>query len=127
MTSQEQVIKTPIPGLRDIPVDRLAELDSAQAHAIARYRERPEAAFTALAEGTADPATTRLLRDAQPSKHRMLLDAGAQARSRIWCQVGRLPGFIRPRGMDPGCGSGGGDWLPSLLAWADERARAPST
>jgi FXSXX-COOH protein len=41
MTSQEQAIKTLIPDLRDIPVDRLAELgSSALAHSIARYRER---------------------------------------------------------------------------------------
>jgi hypothetical protein len=41
MTSQEQAIKTLIPDLRDIPVDRLAELGpSALAHSIALYRER---------------------------------------------------------------------------------------
>ena len=41
MTSQKQAMKTLIPDLRDIPVDRLAELgSSALAHSIARYRER---------------------------------------------------------------------------------------
>ena len=39
----------------------------------------PETAFTALAEGTADPATVGLLRDAQLSKHLMLLHAIAEA------------------------------------------------
>jgi FXSXX-COOH protein len=41
MTSQEKNIETVIPDLRDLPVDRLAELgSSALANAIARYRER---------------------------------------------------------------------------------------
>lgn len=41
MTSQEQAIKTLIPDLRNIPVDRLAELgSSALAYSIALYRER---------------------------------------------------------------------------------------
>jgi hypothetical protein len=41
MTSQEQSLKTLIPDLRNIPVDRLAELgSSALAHSIALYRER---------------------------------------------------------------------------------------
>ena len=41
MTSQEKDIKTVIPDLRDIPLDRLAELgSSALAHSIALYRER---------------------------------------------------------------------------------------
>ena len=41
MTSQEKDIETTIPGLRDIPVNRLAELgSSALAHSIALYRER---------------------------------------------------------------------------------------
>jgi HEXXH motif-containing protein len=39
----------------------------------------PEAAFTALAEGAGRPATVRLLRDAQLSKHLMLLHAIAEA------------------------------------------------
>jgi len=41
MTSQEQGLKTLIPDLRNIPVDRLAELgSSALARSIALYRER---------------------------------------------------------------------------------------
>lgn len=41
MTSQEQGLNTLIPDLRNIPVDRLAELgSSALAHSIALYRER---------------------------------------------------------------------------------------
>jgi hypothetical protein len=41
MPSQEKDIDTVIPDLRDIPVNRLAELgSSALAHSIALYRER---------------------------------------------------------------------------------------
>ena len=41
MTSPQQDLKTQIPDLRNIPVDRLAELgSSALAHSIALYRER---------------------------------------------------------------------------------------
>jgi hypothetical protein len=41
VTSQETDIKTVIPDLRDIPVDRLAVLGSSVlAHSIALYRER---------------------------------------------------------------------------------------
>ena len=41
MTTSEKDIETVIPDLRDIPVDRLAELgSSALAHSIALYRER---------------------------------------------------------------------------------------
>ena len=41
MPSQVKDIDTVIPDLRDIPVDRLAELgSSALAHSIALYRER---------------------------------------------------------------------------------------
>jgi hypothetical protein len=41
VTSQEQSINTAIPDLRDIPVERLAELgSSALALSIALYRER---------------------------------------------------------------------------------------
>jgi FXSXX-COOH protein len=41
MPSQEKDIETIIPDLRDIPLDRLAELgSSALAHSIALYRER---------------------------------------------------------------------------------------
>ncbi len=40
-TSQEKVIKTVIPDLRDIPLDRLAELGASPlAQSIALYRER---------------------------------------------------------------------------------------
>ena len=39
----------------------------------------PEAAFTALAAGEGDPAVIRLLREAQRSKHTMLLAAIAEA------------------------------------------------
>ena len=39
----------------------------------------PDAAFRALAEGAGRPATIRLLRDAQLSKHLMLLHAIADA------------------------------------------------
>jgi hypothetical protein len=41
MAVPEKEIETVIPDLRDIPVDRLAELgSSALAHSIALYRER---------------------------------------------------------------------------------------
>ncbi len=41
MNSPRQDLKTLIPNLRDIPVDRVAELgSSALAHSIALYRER---------------------------------------------------------------------------------------
>ena len=41
MTSQEREIKTVIPDLRDIPLDRLAELgNSSLARSIALYQER---------------------------------------------------------------------------------------
>jgi hypothetical protein len=41
MTSQQYDQQTQIPDLRNIPVDRLAELgSSALAHSIALYRER---------------------------------------------------------------------------------------
>jgi hypothetical protein len=41
MTSPQQDLKALIPDLRNIPVDRLAELgSSALAHSIALYRER---------------------------------------------------------------------------------------
>jgi len=41
MTSQEKDIETVIPDVRDLPVDRLAELgSSALAHSIALYRQR---------------------------------------------------------------------------------------
>jgi|HubBroStandDraft_4_1064222.scaffolds.fasta_scaffold879291_2 hypothetical protein len=41
MTSQEKDLETTIPDLRDIPMNRLAELgSSALAHSIALYRER---------------------------------------------------------------------------------------
>jgi hypothetical protein len=41
MISQEKNIETVIPDLRDLPVDRLAELgSSALAHSIALYRDR---------------------------------------------------------------------------------------
>ena len=41
MTSQEQAITAAIPDLRDIPLDRLAELGASPlAHSIILYRER---------------------------------------------------------------------------------------
>ncbi len=41
MTLQEKDIETVIPDLRDLPVNRLAELgSSALAHSIALYRQR---------------------------------------------------------------------------------------
>ena len=41
MTSQKQELQTVIPDLRNIPLDRLAEIDSAAlAHSIIIYRER---------------------------------------------------------------------------------------
>jgi hypothetical protein len=41
MTPQQQDLKTLIPDVRNIPLDRLAELgSSALAHSIALYRER---------------------------------------------------------------------------------------
>lgn len=41
MASQQQDLKTAIPDVRDLPLDRLAELGgSALAHSIALYRQR---------------------------------------------------------------------------------------
>ena len=41
MTSQEQELKSVIPDLRNLPLDRFAELGgSALAHSIALYRKR---------------------------------------------------------------------------------------
>lgn len=41
MTSQEQELKSVIADLRDLPLDRLAELgDSALSHSIVLYRKR---------------------------------------------------------------------------------------
>ena len=40
-TSQQEMMKTVIPDLRDIPLDQLAELGATPlAHSIALYRER---------------------------------------------------------------------------------------
>jgi FXSXX-COOH protein len=54
MTASEKELETVIPDLRDIPLDRLAELgDSALGQSIARYRRRlkenevPLSSFTA--------------------------------------------------------------------------------
>jgi HEXXH motif-containing protein len=52
----------------------------------------PDAAFRALAAGTGPPATIRLLRDAQLSKHLMLLHGIADAAgtaARTGCSVCR--------------------------------------
>jgi FXSXX-COOH protein len=41
MTLQQQELRSTIPDLRDLPLDRLAELgDSVLAHSIALYRQR---------------------------------------------------------------------------------------
>ena len=41
MTLQQQELRSVIPDLRDLPLDRLAELgDSVLAHSIALYRQR---------------------------------------------------------------------------------------
>ena len=83
----------------------------------------PEAAFTALAEGAGSPATIRLLRDAQLSKHVMLLHAIAEAAD------GSAPGpaafragyelFARIQAADPDAAA----WLlglPHLGGWAHD-------
>jgi len=83
----------------------------------------PEAAFTALAEAAGSPATVRLLRDAQLSKHVMLLHAIAEAAG------GPAPGpaafraayelFARIQAADPDAAA----WLlglPHLGGWAHD-------
>ena len=59
-TSQDKVLNTVIPDLRDIPLDRLAEFGASPlAHSIQLYRERlredgiPLSAFNARILGTA--------------------------------------------------------------------------
>ena len=49
--------------------------------AVLKTHRLPEEAFTALAAGEGDPAVVRLLREAQQSKHTMLLHAIAEAAS----------------------------------------------
>jgi hypothetical protein len=114
MPSHEKDIETVIPDLRDIPVERLAELgSSALAYSIALYRERlkenriplspfsgeslvtsanllPEAVFTALAEDRWQPAAMRL-GEAQRSKHLMLLHAVAGAAIGPQSRIGAVP------------------------------------
>ena len=83
----------------------------------------PEAAFTALAEGVGDPATIRLLRDAQLSKHLMLLHAiaeaaGGGARGPAAFRAG-YELFARIQAANPDAAA----WLlglPHLGAWAHD-------
>ena len=83
----------------------------------------PEAAFTALAEGVGDPATIRLLRDAQLSKHLMLLHAiteaaGGSARGPAAFRAG-YELFARIQAANPDAAA----WLlglPHLGAWAHD-------
>ena len=91
----------------------------------------PEAAFTALAEGAGRLATVRLLRDAQLSKHLMLLHAIAEAAGP---QAEGAAGAASdgPAAFRSGyallaelqaTGEGGGDWLlglPHLGSWAHD-------
>jgi HEXXH motif-containing protein len=84
----------------------------------------PEAAFTALAEGAGRPATVRLLRDAQLSKHLMLLHAIADAASTAG-DSGAGPAAFRSGyallAELQATSEGGGDWLlgqPHLGSWA---------
>jgi HEXXH motif-containing protein len=86
----------------------------------------PEAAFRALAEGTADPAQTRLLGHAQLSKHLMLLHAIADAASADGA-AGAGPaafraGYALLAGLQA-ADEGGADWLlglPHLGSWAHD-------
>lgn len=82
----------------------------------------PETAFTALAEGTADPATVGLLRDAQLSKHLMLLHAIAEAADLPGAGPAAFrAGYALLAGLQ--ATEDGGDWLlglPYLGSWAHD-------
>lgn len=83
----------------------------------------PEPAFTALAEGAGSPATIRLLRDAQLSKHLMLLHviaeaAGGDDRGSAAFRAGHEL-LARIQAADPDAGA----WLlglPHLGGWAHD-------
>jgi len=86
----------------------------------------PEAAFRALAEGAARPPAIRLLRDAQLSKHLMLLHAIADAASAADASAGGPAAFRAGYALLAelqATGEDGADWLlglPHLGSWAHD-------
>ena len=83
----------------------------------------PESAFTELAEGAGSPATIGLVREAQLSKHLMLLaaiagEASGSGRGPVAFRAG-YELFARLQSSDPQAGS----WLlrlPHLGGWAND-------
>jgi HEXXH motif-containing protein len=86
----------------------------------------PEAAFSSLAEGAGRPGTVWLLRDAELSKHLMLLHAIADAASTAGDSGGGPAAFrsgYAVLAQLQATGEGGGDWLlglPHLGGWAHD-------
>ena len=86
----------------------------------------PEAAFRALAQGADGPATIRLLRDAQLSKHLMLLHAIADAAGAADASAGGPAAFRAGYALLAelqATGEDGADWLlglPHLGSWAHD-------
>ena len=86
----------------------------------------PEAAFSALAEGAGRPATIRLVRDAQLSKHLMLLHAIADAASTGDASAAGPAAFRAGYALLAelqATGAAGADWLlglPHLGSWAHD-------
>jgi HEXXH motif-containing protein len=85
----------------------------------------PEAAFTALAEGAGRPATVQLLRDAQLSKHLMLVHAIAEAASAADASAEGPAAFRSGYALlaELQATGEGGDWLlglPHLGSWAHD-------
>ena len=86
----------------------------------------PETAFTALAAGGGGPAVIRYLREAQQSKHLMLLHAITEAASGSNAAASGVAAFragygllTRIQGVDPGASA----WLlglPHLGGWAHD-------
>ena len=86
----------------------------------------PDAAFRALAEGAGRPATIRLLRDAQLSKHLMLLHAIADAAGAPDASAAGPAAFRAGHALLAelqATAAGGADWLlglPHLGSWAHD-------
>jgi HEXXH motif-containing protein len=85
----------------------------------------PEAAFSALAEGAGYPATVWLLRDAQLSKHLMLLHAVADAANTVGDSGGGPAAFRSGYALlaELQATGDGGDWLlglPHLGSWVHD-------
>jgi HEXXH motif-containing protein len=86
----------------------------------------PDTAFRVLAEGTGNPATIRLLRDAQLSKHLMLLHAIAEAASSSGAPAEGPAAFRAGYALLAdlqATGEGAEEWLlglPHLGSWAHD-------